>query len=51
VVGFMLAYGLGAYVLHTFALTFLIASFALLLVGVETKGLVLEQIAAKTEAA
>jgi MFS family permease len=51
VVGFMLAYGLGAYVLHTFALTFLIASFALLLVGVETKGLVLEQIAAKTKAA
>jgi putative MFS transporter len=51
VVGFMLAYGLGAYVLHTFALTFLIASFALLLVGIETKGLVLEQITAKTQAA
>jgi MFS transporter, putative metabolite:H+ symporter len=51
VVGFMLSYGLGAYVLHTFALTFLIASFALLLVGVETKGLVLEQITTKTKAA
>lgn len=51
VVGFMLAYGLGAYVLHTFALTFLIASFALWFVGIETKGLVLEQITAKTKAA
>src|SRR5262245_3123764 len=51
VVGFMLQYGLGAYVLHTFALTFLIASFALLLVGVETKGLVLEQIAARAKTA
>lgn len=50
VVGFMLAYGLGAYVLHTFALTFLIASFALWFVGIETKGLVLEQITAKTKA-
>jgi MFS family permease len=46
-----LAYGLGAYVLHTFALTFLIASFALWFVGIETKGLVLEQITAKTKAA
>lgn len=44
VVGFMLQYGLGAYVLHTFALTFLIASLAIWLVGVETKGRVLEQI-------
>ena len=51
VFGFMLAYGLGAYVLHTFALTFLIASVALWLVGIETKGLVLEQITAKTKAA
>ena len=51
VVGFMLAYGLGAYVLHTFALTFLIASFALWFVGIETKGLLLEQITAKTKAA
>ena len=46
IVGFMLQYGLGAYVLHTFALTFLIAAIAVWLVGVETKGLVLEQIAA-----
>src|SRR5262249_18055635 len=44
VVGFMLYWGAGAWVLHTFALTFLIASLALWLVGVETKGKVLEQI-------
>ena len=44
VVGLMLAYGAGAYVLHTFALAYLIASFALLAVGVETKGRVLEEI-------
>jgi len=49
VVGFMLAYGLGAYVLHTFALSFLIAAIALWLVGIETKGLVLEQITAGAE--
>ena len=47
IVGGMLQYGLGAYVLHTFALTFLIAAIAVWLVGVETKGLVLEQIAAR----
>jgi len=51
VVGFMLSYGLGGYVLHTFALTFLIASIALLLVGVETKGLVLEQITGRAKPA
>jgi MFS transporter, putative metabolite:H+ symporter len=51
VVGFMLQYGAGAYVLHTFALTFLIAAIALWLVGVETKGLVLEQITAKVKPA
>src|SRR5215472_1668242 len=44
VVGYMLYWGLGAYVLHTFALTYLIASFAVLAIGIETKGLVLEQI-------
>jgi MFS transporter, putative metabolite:H+ symporter len=44
VVGFMLHWGYGAYVLHTFALTFLIASIALWAVGIETKGKVLEQI-------
>jgi len=49
--GFMLQYGLGAYVLHTFMRTFLIASFALLLVGVETKGLVLEQMTARAKPA
>ena len=44
VVGLMLAYGLGHYVLHTFALTFLLASFALIAIGIETKGRVLEEI-------
>jgi MFS transporter, putative metabolite:H+ symporter len=44
VVGLMLAAGVGHYVLHTFALTFLIASFAIIAVGIETKGMVLEQI-------
>jgi putative MFS transporter len=51
IVGLMLEHGLGAYVLHTFALTFLIAAIALWLVGVETKGLVLEQITAKVKPA
>jgi putative MFS transporter len=46
VVGFMLAYGAGQYVLHTFALSFLIAAIAILLIGIETKGRVLEQIEA-----
>jgi MFS transporter, putative metabolite:H+ symporter len=44
IVGFMLAGGLGQYVLHTFALTYLMAAIAIWLVGVETKGMVLEQI-------
>jgi putative MFS transporter len=44
VVGFMLAAGLGAYTLYTFALAYLIASFALIAIGVETKGRVLEEI-------
>jgi MFS transporter, putative metabolite:H+ symporter len=44
VVGLMLAYGAGAYVLHTFALAYLVAAFALLAVGIETKGRVLEEI-------
>ena len=47
VVGFMLHWGAGAYVLHTFALTFLIASIALWFVGVETKGKTLEEITAR----
>lgn len=47
VVGLMLASGLGAYVLHTFALTYLIASIAVVAIGVETKGMMLEQIGAK----
>ena len=42
----MLQYGLGAYVLHTFTLSFFIASIALWAVGIETKGRVLEQITA-----
>ena len=44
IVGLMLAGGLGQYVLHTFALTYFIAAIAIWLVGVETKGMVLEQI-------
>jgi len=44
VVGFMLAYGAGAYVLHTFALAYLVSAIALWLIGIETKGRVLEQI-------
>jgi MFS transporter, putative metabolite:H+ symporter len=47
VVGLMLAFGLGRYVLHTFALSFFIAAIALWLVGVETKGRALEEIQAK----
>jgi putative MFS transporter len=50
VVGFMLQYGAGAYVLHTFALTFLIAAIALWLVGVETKGRTLEEITGRETA-
>jgi MFS transporter, putative metabolite:H+ symporter len=44
VIGFMLAYGAGDYVLYTFAFAYLISSFALFAIGVETKGRVLEQI-------
>ena len=44
VVGFMLAYGLGGWTLYTFALAYLMASIALIAVGVETKGRVLEEI-------
>jgi putative MFS transporter len=44
VVGLMLANGLGHYVLHTFALSFIIAAIALWMVGVETKGRALEEI-------
>jgi putative MFS transporter len=51
VVGFMLAYGAGAYVLHTFALAYLISAIALWLIGIETKGRVLEQITAEGNAA
>jgi putative MFS transporter len=48
VVGFMLAYGAGAWVLHTFALAYLIAAIALWLVGIETKGRALEEITSAT---
>jgi MFS transporter, putative metabolite:H+ symporter len=44
IVGLMLVGGLGQYVLHTFALTYLIAAIAIWLVGIETRGMVLEQI-------
>ena len=46
VIGFMLAYGAGAYVLHTFALSFLVAAFAVWAIGIETRGKVLEEITA-----
>jgi MFS transporter, putative metabolite:H+ symporter len=46
VVGLMLAGSVEEYVLHTFALTYLIASFAIIAIGIETKGMVLEQITA-----
>jgi MFS transporter, putative metabolite:H+ symporter len=46
VVGLLLAYGLGHYILHTFALTYLLASFAVIAIGIETKGRVLEEISA-----
>lgn len=44
IIGFMLAQGLGQYVLHTFALTYFVASIAIWLVGIETRGMVLEKI-------
>lgn len=47
VIGLMLANGLGHYVLHTFALSFLVAAIALWLVGVETQGRSLEEIQAR----
>jgi putative MFS transporter len=51
IVGFMLAYGLGAYVLDTFALTFFIAALALIAIGIETKGRTLEEITATEDGA
>ena len=51
VVGYMLFYGAGAWVLHTFALTFFIAAIALWMIGIETKDKSLEQIAKETSAA
>jgi MFS family permease len=44
VVGIMIAYGLGKYTLYMFAVSFLIASFALIAIGIETKGRILEEI-------
>ncbi len=41
----MLHYGFGQWVLHTFAFAYLMAAIALWLVGVETKGRALEEIA------
>jgi putative MFS transporter len=51
VVGLMLQFGIGGYVLHSFALTYLLASFAIIAVGIETRGLTLEQITAKAATA
>jgi putative MFS transporter len=50
VVGFMLQYGAGAYVLHTFAFSFLMAAIALWFVGIETKDRSLEQITSNAKA-
>jgi putative MFS transporter len=44
VVGLMIAFGWGKYTLYMFAVSFLIASVALVLVGIETRGRVLEEI-------
>jgi MFS transporter, putative metabolite:H+ symporter len=44
VVGLMIAYGWGKYTLYMFAFSFLVASVALILIGIETKGRVLEEI-------
>jgi MFS transporter, putative metabolite:H+ symporter len=44
VVGLLLAYGFGHYILHTFAFTYLLASFAVIAIGIETKGRILEEI-------
>jgi putative MFS transporter len=43
VIGLLLAGGLGDFVLQTFAIAYLIAAFATLAIGVETRGLMLEQ--------
>jgi MFS transporter, putative metabolite:H+ symporter len=51
VVGYMLHYGAGHYVLHTFALTYLIAAIAVFLVGIETRGRILEEITADAKPA
>jgi MFS transporter, putative metabolite:H+ symporter len=44
VVGLLLANGYGHYILHTFALTYLIAGVAVYAIGIETRGRVLEEI-------
>jgi putative MFS transporter len=49
VVGLMLGGGLGDYVLHTFAVSYLVAAVALLAVGIETRGVVLERIQSVAE--
>jgi MFS transporter, putative metabolite:H+ symporter len=43
-VGLMLAGGVGQYVLHTFAVSYLVAALAFLAIGVETRGLILEKV-------
>ena len=51
IIGWMLHAGLGAYVLYTFAATYLIAAAALLAIGVETRGRRLEEISGAIEGA
>jgi putative MFS transporter len=43
-VGLMLAGGLGQYVLHTFAVSYLVAAVAFLGIAIETRGLILEKV-------
>lgn len=45
VIGFMIAFGYSYYVLHTFAVAYLIAAVALWFIGIETKGRALEEAA------
>lgn len=45
IIGIMMVGGLGAFVLPSFALTYLIAGIAVVMIGIETRGRVLEQIA------
>jgi MFS transporter, putative metabolite:H+ symporter len=51
IIGWMLANGLGQYTLYTFAAAYLVAAIAHFAIGIETKGLTLEQAAKAGEVA